>query len=115
MTKSKKEANQAPEPTRGTGAILFFQSRWPRVAQLKRSTSCPSGPLVQKKELMRSHSTTVSVFGRELGARRSSGSAECLLAAADVSVAQSNQPPEPTRGTGSFLLFKSRWPRAAQL
>src|SRR3954447_8497775 len=28
--------NQAPEPTRGIGAILFFQSRWPRVAQLVR-------------------------------------------------------------------------------
>jgi hypothetical protein len=26
--------NKAPEPTRGTGAILFFLSRWPRVAQL---------------------------------------------------------------------------------
>ena len=29
--------NQAPEPTRGTGSDLFFQSRWPRVAQLGRS------------------------------------------------------------------------------
>jgi hypothetical protein len=27
----------------------------------------------------------------------------------------SNQPPEPTRGTDSFPLFQSRWPRVAQL
>jgi len=30
----EKQPNKAPEPTRGTGAILFFQSRRPRVAQL---------------------------------------------------------------------------------
>jgi hypothetical protein len=33
----KTEPNQAPEPTRGTGASQFLQSRWPRVAQLYRS------------------------------------------------------------------------------
>jgi len=30
----KEEPNQSPEPTRGTGAVPFFQGRWPRVAQL---------------------------------------------------------------------------------
>ena len=34
--KSARWPNKTPEPTRGTDAILFFQSRWPRVAQLKR-------------------------------------------------------------------------------
>jgi hypothetical protein len=38
-TLATPEPNQAPEPTRGTGAVLFFQSRWPRAAQLQRSTT----------------------------------------------------------------------------
>src|SRR2546430_15719584 len=36
-TEESKPPNKAPEPTRGTGAVLLFQSRWPRVAQLGRS------------------------------------------------------------------------------
>src|SRR5882762_10473742 len=104
----------ALEPTRGTGAIQLFQSRSPRVAQLQRSNSCSSPPLVQNKEMMRSPSTAVSVSRSELGARQSGGPAESLLAAANALVAQSNQAPEPTRGIGSFLLFQSRWPCAAQ-
>ena len=103
------QSNQPPEPTRGTGAVLFFQSCWPRVAQLERSTSCPSPPLVYKNRMMQNHSTEVSVFKCGGAARQSGGPAEVPLAAADTSVAQSNQPPEPTRGTGAVLFFLSRW------